>query len=57
MVTPFACSTFVQAYPHTADAIFNQHWTTWFTQDDVDALVDAGINTVRIPVRLYVHVM
>ncbi|KAL1677078.1 glycoside hydrolase superfamily [Schizophyllum commune] len=40
---------FVKAYPDTADQIFNEHWSTWFNQEDVDELVRLGINTVRIP--------
>ncbi|KAL1759752.1 glycoside hydrolase superfamily [Schizophyllum commune] len=40
---------FVKAYPDTADQIFNEHWSTWFNQKDVDELVRLGINTVRIP--------
>ncbi|KIP07427.1 glycoside hydrolase family 5 protein [Phlebiopsis gigantea 11061_1 CR5-6] len=40
---------FAQAYPDTVDQIFAKHWETWFNQDDVDQLVAAGINTVRIP--------
>ncbi|KAI0731016.1 glycoside hydrolase superfamily [Earliella scabrosa] len=38
-----------QAYPDTVDQRFDKHWSTWFNQKDVDALVEAGINTVRIP--------
>lgn len=33
-----------------ADEVFQTHWETWFTEDDVKAIVDAGLNTVRIPV-------
>ncbi|KAJ7500884.1 glycoside hydrolase family 5 protein [Mycena galericulata] len=40
---------FAQAYPDTVDEIFAGHWSSWFNQTDVDALVAAGINTVRIP--------
>ncbi|TCD68028.1 hypothetical protein EIP91_011639 [Steccherinum ochraceum] len=46
IATEFA---FAQAYPHTVDNVFDKHWTTWFTQDHVDQLQAAGINTVRIP--------
>ncbi|KAL1737970.1 glycoside hydrolase superfamily, partial [Schizophyllum fasciatum] len=42
--------TFVKAYPDTADQILDEHWTTWFSQEDVNELVRLGINTVRIPV-------
>ncbi|KAF7329150.1 Glycoside hydrolase [Mycena kentingensis (nom. inval.)] len=42
-------AAFAQAYPDTVDATMQEHWDSWFNQDDVDALADAGINTVRIP--------
>ncbi|KAF9038600.1 glycoside hydrolase family 5 protein [Panaeolus papilionaceus] len=45
---------FAQAYPDTVDAKFKTHWTTWFTQSDVNDLVDAGINTVRIPLGYWI---
>ncbi|KAF8238160.1 glycoside hydrolase family 5 protein [Tricholoma matsutake] len=45
---------FVQAYPNTADATFNKHWNTWFSQSDVDALASVGINTVRIPLGYWI---
>ncbi|PPQ63116.1 hypothetical protein CVT24_005827, partial [Panaeolus cyanescens] len=45
---------FAQAYPDTVDAKFKTHWTTWFTQSDVDNLVGAGINTVRIPLGYWI---
>ncbi|TDL26693.1 glycoside hydrolase family 5 protein [Rickenella mellea] len=40
---------FAKAYPNTADSKFNQHWSSWFAQSDVDQLVGLGINAVRIP--------
>ncbi|KAH8104124.1 glycoside hydrolase family 5 protein [Cristinia sonorae] len=46
VATEFA---FAQAHPKTVDSVFNKHWTTWFTQDDVNKLKAAGINTVRVP--------
>ncbi|KAJ7132295.1 glycoside hydrolase superfamily [Mycena epipterygia] len=42
---------FAQAYPTTVDKTFDGHWSSWFNQEDVDGLVAAGINTVRIPRR------
>ncbi|KAF8810492.1 glycoside hydrolase family 5 protein [Phlegmacium glaucopus] len=51
ITTEFA---FAQAYPDTVDAKFKEHWETWFTQDDVDQLVGAGINTVRIPLGYWI---
>ncbi|KAF8307333.1 glycoside hydrolase [Clavulina sp. PMI_390] len=35
------------------NAAFKQHWETWFTQTDVDAIVAAGLNTVRIPLGFW----
>ncbi|KAK7031540.1 glycoside hydrolase family 5 protein [Favolaschia claudopus] len=51
IATEFA---FAKAYPHTVDEIFAKHWSSWFNQADVDALVDAGINTVRIPLGYWI---
>lgn len=55
------CSTCIRsewalnnAYPDTADTLFKKHWETWFTQSDVDQLVELGINTVRIPVGFWI---
>ncbi|KAJ7497945.1 glycoside hydrolase family 5 protein [Mycena galericulata] len=51
------CATefaFAQAYPKTVDKIFTGHWTSWFNQADVDGLVNAGINTVRIPLGYWI---
>ncbi|KAG2137638.1 glycoside hydrolase family 5 protein [Suillus cothurnatus] len=47
-------SSFAQAYPNTVDATFAQHWSTWFTQSDVNTLQAAGINTVRIPLGYWI---
>ncbi|KAL0576743.1 hypothetical protein V5O48_005233 [Marasmius crinis-equi] len=44
----------VLAYPDTVDAKFAEHWDTWFNQPEVDALVSAGINTVRIPLGYWI---
>ncbi|KAI0741797.1 glycoside hydrolase family 5 protein [Daedaleopsis nitida] len=43
-----------QAYPDTVDQKFDKHWSTWFNQQDVDALANAGINTVRIPLGYWI---
>ncbi|OCB87636.1 glycoside hydrolase family 5 protein [Sanghuangporus baumii] len=45
---------FAQAYPDTVDEIFDKHWSTWFTQDDVNKLASYGINTVRIPLGYWI---
>ncbi|KAI0630906.1 glycoside hydrolase family 5 protein [Trametes polyzona] len=44
----------VQAHPDTADELFQKHWSTWMTQEHVDGLADAGINTVRIPLGYWI---
>ncbi|PBK99889.1 glycoside hydrolase family 5 protein [Armillaria gallica] len=45
---------FARAYPNTVDEIFDKHWSSWFNQTDVNALVEAGINTVRIPLGYWI---
>ncbi|KAJ8588372.1 glycoside hydrolase family 5 protein [Rhizopogon salebrosus TDB-379] len=47
-------SAFAKAYPDTVDATFAKHWDTWFTQDDINALKAAGINTVRVPLGYWI---
>ncbi|KAG2755145.1 glycoside hydrolase family 5 protein [Suillus brevipes Sb2] len=47
-------SSFAKAYPDTVDTKFAQHWDTWFTQDDVNTLKAAGINTVRVPLGYWI---
>ncbi|KAF9234097.1 glycoside hydrolase family 5 protein [Melanogaster broomeanus] len=47
-------SSFAKAYPDTVDETFAGHWDTWFTQDIVNELKDAGINTVRIPLGYWI---
>ncbi|KAG9097099.1 hypothetical protein FS749_007078 [Ceratobasidium sp. UAMH 11750] len=37
-----------------ADKVFAKHWSTWFTQVNVDAIADAGLNTVRIPLGYWI---
>ncbi|EGN97012.1 glycoside hydrolase family 5 protein [Serpula lacrymans var. lacrymans S7.3] len=47
-------SSFAKAYPDTVNEKFAQHWDTWFTQDDVNQLKAAGINTVRVPLGYWI---
>ncbi|KAH9964398.1 glycoside hydrolase family 5 protein [Russula compacta] len=42
------------AYPDDVDERFAGHWSTWFTQDDVDQLQAARINTVRVPLGYWI---
>ncbi|KAG8759621.1 hypothetical protein FRC12_009716 [Ceratobasidium sp. 428] len=37
-----------------ADKVFAKHWETWFTQEHVNAIADAGLNTVRIPLGYWI---
>ncbi|CAE6439263.1 unnamed protein product [Rhizoctonia solani] len=37
-----------------ADQVFAEHWSTWFTEKDVDAIVAAGLNSVRIPLGYWI---
>ena len=32
------------------NSVFQNHWGTWYTQDDFDQMAQYGLNTVRIPV-------
>lgn len=32
------------------NAAFKQHWSSWITPDSVQAVHDAGLNTIRIPI-------
>ncbi|KAH7909702.1 glycoside hydrolase family 5 protein [Hygrophoropsis aurantiaca] len=45
---------FSHAYPATVDSKFAEHWDTWFTQDDVKQLQEAGINTIRVPLGYWI---
>ncbi|KAF9224170.1 glycoside hydrolase family 5 protein [Gyrodon lividus] len=45
---------FAKAYPQIVDATFANHWETWFTQDHVNQLKAAGINTVRVPLGYWI---
>ncbi|KAH9968447.1 glycoside hydrolase family 5 protein [Lactifluus volemus] len=45
---------FAAAYPTTVDEKFAEHWSTWFTQDDVNILKGAGMNTVRLPLGFWI---
>ncbi|KAF8695642.1 Cellulase (glycosyl hydrolase family 5), partial [Rhizoctonia solani] len=37
-----------------ADQVFEEHWATWFTEKDVDEIVAAGLNSVRIPLGYWI---
>lgn len=34
--------------------VFQQHWQTWFQQSDVDNIVAANLNTVRVPMGFWI---
>ncbi|KAI9509112.1 family 5 hypothetical beta glucosidase from glycoside dehydrogenase [Russula earlei] len=42
------------AFPNDVDQRFATHWSTWFTQNDVNQLQSLGINTVRIPLGYWI---
>lgn len=33
-----------------ANAVFQNHWNTWITREDIQKIHDYGLNTIRIPV-------
>jgi len=37
-----------------ANTAFATHWSTWFTQDDANAIAALGLNTVRIPLGFWI---
>lgn len=42
---------FAQKYgKEKASEVLEQHWATWYTEDDFKDIADAGLNTVRIPI-------
>ncbi|KAL0959213.1 hypothetical protein HGRIS_014492 [Hohenbuehelia grisea] len=45
---------FAAAYPESVDSKLAQHWETWFNQDDVNTIVEYGLNTVRIPLGFWI---
>ncbi|KXN88007.1 Glucan endo-1,6-beta-glucosidase B [Leucoagaricus sp. SymC.cos] len=45
---------FAKAYPESVDEKFNDHWNSWFNQQDVRDFIDVGINTVRIPLGYWI---
>lgn len=45
---------FSKAYGRAGDKIFDHHWSTWFTADDVSELKSLGINTVRVPLGYWI---
>ncbi|KAF7975255.1 hypothetical protein HWV62_10124 [Athelia sp. TMB] len=36
------------------NAAFKQHWESWLTQEDVDGIVAAKLNTVRLPLPFWI---
>lgn len=37
-----------------ADAAFQKHWGSWITQDDINQIKKAGLNTIRIPLGFWI---
>ncbi|CCM02655.1 uncharacterized protein FIBRA_04759 [Fibroporia radiculosa] len=46
--------SYTKTYPDIANEEFAKHWSTWFTQADVNQLVEDGINTARIPLGFWI---
>jgi len=40
--------------PAQTNAVFQKHWREWFTQADVQAMVAANLNTIRIPLGFWI---
>ncbi|KAF2756977.1 glycoside hydrolase [Pseudovirgaria hyperparasitica] len=37
-----------------ADTVFQHHWDTWITQDDIRTMAEYGLNTIRISVGYWI---
>ncbi|KAJ1302963.1 hypothetical protein OPQ81_003255 [Rhizoctonia solani] len=37
-----------------ADWVFDEHWATWFTEKDADAIKNANLNALRIPLGYWI---
>ena len=37
------------------DAVFQQHWRDWITEQDFDEMISYGLNTVRIPLGYWIY--
>lgn len=38
-----------------ADAVFKKHWEEWIQESDFNEMLDAGLNTVRIPIGYWMY--
>lgn len=38
-----------------ADSAFKSHWENWLTEDDLDEMKRAGLNTLRIPLGYWLY--
>ena len=36
------------------NAVFKGHWESWLVQDDVDGMVAAGLNAIRVPLPFWI---
>ncbi|KAF2205036.1 glycoside hydrolase [Delitschia confertaspora ATCC 74209] len=37
-----------------ADKVFQKHWDTWITEDDINTIQSYGLNTVRVPLGYWI---
>ena len=44
------------ALGQNAKEVLEHHWDTWITEEDFAWIAQRGLNSVRIPVRLVLHV-
>jgi len=48
--------SFTRAQGDNAARTLDEHWSTWVTEDDVEKLYQAGINTIRVPLGFWMFI-
>ncbi|KAJ9285713.1 CAZyme family GH5 [Paecilomyces variotii] len=38
-----------------ANSAFQQHWSSWTSQEDINTMISYGLNTIRIPVGFWIN--
>ena len=38
-----------------ADKVFQKHWDSWITKDDISNIVSLGLNTIRVPIGYWLY--
>jgi aryl-phospho-beta-D-glucosidase BglC (GH1 family) len=48
--------TFLQifVFPFSSHIVVTADWESWLTQDDVDCIVAAGLNSIRVPLGFWI---